>query len=82
MEGKVYTQSVHDKDCYSCKKYGSDVMITFMTNKGREFYDFFLSDQQAEILVKDLQAVISRNKAKEIKKTWYNKLLNYFKLKK
>ena len=65
METIVKNVLVHNKGCNGCKRFNRDVMVTMFTTSEEsvtEFNDFFLSTEQAENLVKDLQIVLKINK--------------------
>jgi hypothetical protein len=64
MEATVSNISVHNKDCYGCKRTGKDVMVT-MAEPGEtvtNFHDFFLTTEQAIKLRDDLDKTLKTNK--------------------
>lgn len=62
MEGVVYSHNVQNKDCNGCKRFESDIMVTFTIRGSKTFHDFFLSNDQAEELIKDLKKQLAWNK--------------------
>lgn len=62
MEGIATEINVCDKNCNGCVRHSSDIMITLRVKDSPEFNDFFLSNEQAEKLVADLQKRIAINK--------------------
>ena len=56
---------VHDKGCMGCIRHKKDVLVVLVeTADGKNSKDLFLSTEQAEKLVEQLQKVLERNKEK------------------
>lgn len=54
---------VHDKNCIGCKRHKKDVLVVLVeTKEGNKSKDLFLSIEQAEKLIGQLQKVLQQNK--------------------
>lgn len=52
----------YDKNCTGCLRHQKDVMISFdSTEEGYDIKDLFLTQDQAEFLLKELSEVVERN---------------------
>ena len=61
MSNIVKHTRAYDKDCNGCLRVKRDVMVSFMV-VGDDFYDMFLTTEQAEFLVESLKGVLKQNK--------------------
>ena len=63
MEAIVANINAHDKNCYGCRRFDKPIMLTLSSdiNDKTELYDFFMTTEQAERVISQLQKVISRN---------------------
>lgn len=70
VETTIENVLVYPKDCIGCTKFKKDIMVTmiklFDSIKGGEsdFYDFFLTTEQAEKLHEELTVALAENKLK------------------
>ena len=54
--------AVSDKHCIGCTSTGTDIMLTALAGTDRaEFYDLFLTTEQAEDLIVQLKETLERN---------------------
>lgn len=62
MEKIVKNCEAYSKNCLGSERHKKDIMITFRAEEeGIEFYDFFLTDNQAEKLILSLRKAIIQN---------------------
>lgn len=62
-EKEIEYFAIAGKGCNGCKRHGKDVMLTYKTtNNPDEIIDLFMSNKQAENLIKILQNTIKNNK--------------------
>lgn len=55
------TIRVYGKHCIGCSSRNKSVMISVQTNESEDITDLFLSTEQAEILIKDLEKILKLN---------------------
>lgn len=60
MEKIVRNTISSDKHCIGCKKFNRDIMVT-MVDEDKEFYDFFLTTEQAENLMESIKRNLINN---------------------
>lgn len=68
MEFEAQTARAYGRKCVGCELHGKEVMLSFGVNHGglsTVIHDVFLTQSQAESLMRELVGVISRNKIKE-----------------
>lgn len=63
MEGIINHVSVGDKECNGSKRHDRDIMVTLRVDGDEEFHDFFLTTEQAEKLIGELQKKLEFNKS-------------------
>ena len=63
MQAKIKNVRALGKKCIGCREFNSDIMISMVAKNGEhtDFHDFFLTNEQAEQLVKELQLRLQRN---------------------
>jgi len=64
MEALVEAVNVFHKECHGPKRFKRDIMVIFSEKiqDGIDFHDFFLTTDQANDLIRDLQSKINLNK--------------------
>lgn len=64
MEAIVSNVRAHDKGCVGCKKFGLPVLLTISTGESgaTQFHDFFMTTEQAEKAISQLQKVLVYNR--------------------
>lgn len=65
MESSVTNIRAYDKNVLGCQRHKKDVMISFQIENDKDFYDIFLSAEQAEYLLTTLQKSLITNSKKE-----------------
>jgi hypothetical protein len=80
MEQVLYSHTVH-YDTLGCRKRKKDIMISFIPEGANQFNDFYLTNKQAESLMRDIYRAL--NTAGYISRgPWYTRLLKRLKRKK
>ena len=65
-EAFVESIRVHSKGVIGCVRHKKDIMISLTKEGDKNFYDFFLTQEQAESLLKELTQRINQNKSVEV----------------
>jgi len=62
MEALVKNIRAYDRIVSGCQRHGADVMLSFRrTDEKRVVHDLFISNEQAEALIKELQEAVAEN---------------------
>ena len=61
MEGTVQDIRAYDKHCIGCTRNSADIMISFRLKSNGEFHDIFLTTEQAESLILELNKKLDIN---------------------
>jgi hypothetical protein len=62
MEGIIKSVQAWDKNCIGCKKFKSDIMLSFQIEGSEVIHDIFLTTEQAEYLIARLEKRLEENK--------------------
>lgn len=65
MEAIVKHSIAYDKNSVGAIRHKRDVMLTFMLDGEEEFFDLFLTNEQAILLQNNIKKAIESNKIKE-----------------
>jgi hypothetical protein len=65
MEAIVIHSAAYNKDCIGAERHKRDVMLTFMLEGKDEYYDLFLTNEQAILLQNNIKKAVESNKIKE-----------------
>lgn len=72
MEAIATVANAYGKTCIGCEKFKRDIMVSFMVEgKETDFFDFFLTDEQARRLLQQLKERLDQNKSEEINSEVY-----------